>query len=124
MGWGRVGQHRKSGMKGGRGKAGMHKHKWSYTVKYEPEHFGKHGFKSLKKPIKEINVGDLERFIENGRYSLDNDGTPIIDLIKEGYDKLIGRGRINVKVKVLTKAASERATEKIRSAGGEVILKR
>ncbi|MEM0231544.1 MAG: hypothetical protein QXG78_00335, partial [Candidatus Methanomethyliaceae archaeon] len=43
-GWGTVGQHRKSGMRGGFGNAGLHKHKWSWTIKYGKDHFGKYGF--------------------------------------------------------------------------------
>ncbi|MGA2874798.1 MAG: 50S ribosomal protein L15, partial [Nitrososphaerales archaeon] len=37
-GWGQIGQHRRTGSKGGSGMAGLHKHKWSYTVKYMPDH--------------------------------------------------------------------------------------
>ncbi|MGC8557261.1 MAG: 50S ribosomal protein L15, partial [Fervidicoccus sp.] len=36
MGWGRIGQHRKTGSKGGRGAAGMLKHKESWMRKYAP----------------------------------------------------------------------------------------
>ncbi|MEM4427493.1 MAG: 50S ribosomal protein L15, partial [Zestosphaera sp.] len=35
-GYGRVGQHRKAGSRGGRGAAGLHKHKWTWVVKYHP----------------------------------------------------------------------------------------
>ena len=36
---------RGAGLRGGRGNAGLHKHKWISTVKYSPEHFGRRGFK-------------------------------------------------------------------------------
>ena len=36
-GWGQVGQHRKSGGRGGKGKAGGRKHFWIRTVKYEKD---------------------------------------------------------------------------------------
>ena len=61
MGYGQVGQHRKS--KGGKGKAGGRKHYWIRTVKYEPDRYSKIGFKppSAKKPKLEIiNVGELQ----------------------------------------------------------------
>jgi len=123
MGYGRVGQHRKSGSRGGRGSAGMHKHKWSYTVKYAPNHFGKHGFKSIHPRPAEINVGELEKFLETGKYIVeDKTNIPVIDLTKEGYDRLIGKGKLDKPIKVIVKYASERAIEKIKRIGGEVIL--
>lgn len=122
MGYGRVGQHRKSGMRGGYGRAGMHKHKWSYTIKYEPEHFGKHGFKSIERELRIINVEDLEELIREGKYTLDESNVPVIDLSKEGFDKLVGRGRINAKVKVIVKKASKKAISKIESLGGKVVI--
>lgn len=56
-GYGRVGLHRGKGMRGGRGKAGLHKHKWSYTVIYAPDHFGKRGFKPPRRV--EANIINL-----------------------------------------------------------------
>ncbi|MEM3816270.1 MAG: 50S ribosomal protein L15, partial [Candidatus Bathyarchaeia archaeon] len=46
-GYGRVGQHRKSGSKGER-RAGRHKHLWSWVLRYEPDYFGYKGFTSPK----------------------------------------------------------------------------
>ncbi|MEM3921728.1 MAG: 50S ribosomal protein L15, partial [Nitrososphaerota archaeon] len=40
-GWGQIGQHRKSGSRGGHGHAGMHKHKWTWVLKHDPDYFGK-----------------------------------------------------------------------------------
>ncbi|HEW93132.1 50S ribosomal protein L15 [Candidatus Geothermarchaeota archaeon] len=113
-GWGRVGQHRKSGSRGGYGLAGLKKHKRFYMMKYIPDHFGKHGFKSIYERRKSINVGDLERFIDKG--------ITRIDLNKMGIDKLLAKGRINVPVEVIVKEATERAIRKIEEAGGKVIL--
>ena len=47
MGWGQVGQHRASGRRGGKGHTGFLKHKWTWTVKYDPSMFGKTGFRFL-----------------------------------------------------------------------------
>jgi len=44
MGWGSVGQHRKSGSRGGKGAAGLGKHEWTWTIKYAPDWYGKRGF--------------------------------------------------------------------------------
>lgn len=47
-GWGVSGQHRDSGMRGGRGNAGRFKHKKTKTSQYEKP--GKHGFKNPTTP--------------------------------------------------------------------------
>lgn len=116
VGWGRVGQHRKAGSKGGVGRAGLHKHKWSWTVKYGKDVFGKHGFKRpWAKPGKAITVEKLAELAASTNKSE-------IDLTEYGYTKLIGSGNINFKIKVKTISASKLAVEKIKRAGGEVII--
>ena len=105
---------RGAGLRGGRGNAGLHKHKFMHMLKYMPDHFGVHGFKrdqSLVKDDRIINVGQLdERF----------HGKKEIDLSKEGYDKLLGAGTIEHGYKITVKSASQKAIEKIAKHGGEV----
>ena len=53
---------RGAGLRGGRGNAGLLKHRFMYMTKYMPDHFGRHGFKRPQGIIKKdiiINVGDL-----------------------------------------------------------------
>ncbi|MET1100875.1 MAG: uL15 family ribosomal protein [Pyrodictiaceae archaeon] len=128
MGWGRIGQHRGSGSRGGFGAAGMHKHMWSWVVKYAPTWFGKHGFNrppKLEKKVVGINVGELdeslEALVEKGLASREGD-LYVVDLSKLGYNKLLGRGRVTHKIRVLVESATEEAVNKIASAGGEVVL--
>jgi large subunit ribosomal protein L15 len=107
---------RGSGLRGGRGNAGLHKHKFMHMLKYMPDHFGVHGFKrpqSVIKRNKTINVGELEE-----KFS----GNSNIDLEKEGFDKLLGGGIINTKIKIKVNSASEKAIEKVKEKGGEVTL--
>ena len=62
-GWGQVGQHRARGGRGGTGKAGLDKHKWSWVIKYDPTYWEKKGFvstKALGKKVSIINVGKLD----------------------------------------------------------------
>ncbi|MFQ5711700.1 MAG: uL15 family ribosomal protein [Candidatus Geothermarchaeales archaeon] len=120
VGWGRVGQHRGSGMRGGFGKAGMHKHKWIYTLKYEPDHYGKHGFKSIRKPPRTINVGKLEEIIRSRDYEKGARGMVSIDLSRLGFNKLLGGGKVSTPMEVRVEKASEKAKEKIESLGGKV----
>jgi large subunit ribosomal protein L15 len=85
-------------------------------VKNMPNHFGKRGFKrpqSVLKKEKIINVGQLDEMFP---------GKNDIDLGKEGFDKLLGGGRLNKKIKIKVNSASEKAIEKIKEKGGEVIL--
>ena len=49
-------------------------------------------------------------------------GKKDIDLGKEGYDKLLGGGNLNTKIKIKVNSASEKALKKIKDKGGEVAL--
>lgn len=113
------GSHKKwrgGGSRGGRGKSGMHKHKWSYAVKYEPEHFGKTGFKvpqAIGKDVRAINIGELEKIIQ---------GKDKINLAEIGYDKLLGSGKIGKAIVVEAKAFSKSAIKKLEVAGGKAVV--
>lgn len=119
-GWGSKKKHRGSGSRGGFGLAGTGKradHRKSWVLKvYGNTYFGKRGFVRhtgmIEKKSTAINVVELNRL----------EGSEI-DLGKIGYDKLLGKGNMNRKVKITVKSASANAIEKIKRAGGEVILK-
>jgi len=105
---------RGAGLRGGRGNAGLHKHRYMYMLKYMPDHFGSHGFKrpqNLIKKDKTINVGELEEKFP---------GKKTIDLTKEGYDKVLGAGKVDISLKLTVKTASQKAIEKIKDKGGEI----
>lgn len=107
---------RGAGLRGGRGNAGLLKHRYIHMVKNMPDHFGKHGFKrpqSIVKKDKIINIGQLEDMFPNKKE---------VDLGKEGFDKLLGGGNIKTKIKIMVDSASEKAITKIKEKGGEVIL--
>jgi len=107
---------RGAGLRGGKGNAGLMKHRHMYMTKNMPNHFGRHGFKrpqSVVKKDKTINVGQLEELFP---------GKKDIDLGKEGYDKLLGGGNLNTKIKIKVNSASEKALKKIKDKGGEVAL--
>ncbi|MCE4612772.1 MAG: 50S ribosomal protein L15 [Desulfurococcales archaeon] len=129
MGWGRIGQHRKSGSRGGKGAAGLGKHKWTWTIKYAPSWFGKRGFKPPRIRVgaetEVINVGELRELVEEMKLkgALVYEGElPVIDLREMGIHKLLGRGEIKTPVKVIVPSASESAKEKIEKSGGVVVL--
>ena len=118
---------RGAGLRGGRGNAGLHKHKWMTTVKYSPGHFGRHGFKRPQSVVADkitINLSDLEQSLpglaEEGA-ATEKDGQWTVDLAKVGVDKLLGSGRIGTPVSVRVPEASAKAKEKLESAGGKLL---
>lgn len=123
VGYGQVGQHRPSGSRGGKGKAGLHKHKWSWTVKYAPNYFGRDDFKPPNRTIVKrwISVGQLNE-IYDGLLRKDKiekkDDKVLIDLIDLGYDKLLGDGDIERPYYVIAKSSTKSAKDKIEKAGG------
>jgi large subunit ribosomal protein L15 len=122
VGYGRVGQHRKSGSKGER-KAGRHKHLWSYVLRYEPDYFGKRGFtspKSLKQKEKVINIRKLDELAKKA--SKKKDEKIFIDLESLGYTKLLGTGKVTKPLIVKVASCSKSAAEKIKEAGGQILM--
>ncbi|RLI12578.1 50S ribosomal protein L15 [Candidatus Bathyarchaeota archaeon] len=119
QGYGRVGQHRKSGSKGRR-KVGRHKHGWSYVLRYEPDYFKKKRLKSRinKSDIRIINLKELEELAFQRVAGKEKE---ILDLEKMGYDKLLGTGKLSLPVIVKVSACSQRARERIEAAGGKVL---
>src|SRR5580658_5844177 len=106
-GYGQIGQHRHSGKQGGHGNAGLHKHKWSWLIINDPDHFRRDPFKppSWHKVAKWANVGDLGSFADDGGQQ--SKGGPVsIDLHARGVEKLLGAGDVtrafNVKVSSYT----------------------
>lgn len=127
-GWGSIGQHRKSGSRGGVGAVGYCKHKWTWVVRYFPDWYGKHGFTRppvIRTEVKAINVGRLNELIDEMilRGEIEPvDGVYEVDLSALGINKLLGGGKVDKKIRVKVAYASEAAINKIKEAGGEVIL--
>ncbi len=124
-GYGQVGQHRGGGQRGGHGKAGLRKHKWTHTIKYAPERLRKHGFKPPKrKEVSAINVGKLDEqidsLLENKQVKKTNKGIKVY-LNHLGYDKLLGKGQVTHAVIVQVKSCSKSAAEKIEKVGGKIM---
>ena len=123
-GWGQVGQHRGIGMRGGHGKAGRKKHKWTYVVKHDPNYFGKHGFQRswVNRPTT-MNVGELDTQIEElvAREEIrKEDAVYHINLEGLGIRKLLGAGRVTKPLKITVKSWSATAAQKIEGAGGQI----
>ena len=126
-GWGQVGQHRKGGSRGGKGKAGGRKHLWIQTVKFNPNRYKKIGFKppsSLKPEEATVNVGELrDLVIKTLGVDMINSGEKklSIDLGYLGYEKLLGRGNIDLPLSIKIYKYTSRALEKVEAAGGQIV---
>lgn len=124
-GYGQVGQHRGGGQRGGHGKAGLRKHKWTHTIKYAPERLRKHGFKPPKrKEVCAINVGKLDEqiisILDNKQAKKTKNGIRVY-LNRLGYDKLLGKGQVTHPLIVRVESYSKSAAEKIEKAGGKIL---
>jgi large subunit ribosomal protein L15 len=127
-GCGAAKKRRGAGNKGGKGMSGSGKRgdqKKSYVLKvFGNAYFGHKGFTSHKKKLKTINIGYIDMHIDSWikkGYAKDEKGTIFIDLVKLGYDKLLGRGNVTRKYKIEVDHVSGKTQEKIKSAGGEII---
>ncbi|MGC8644766.1 MAG: uL15m family ribosomal protein [Thermoplasmata archaeon] len=116
---------RGKGKRGGSGMAGLGKHRWIWMVKYQPDHYGSHGFvrHAQHREERAINVGELDRsygtLIQKGAANVENDKVHV-DLGEIGYSVLLGGGQVGRPFHIKVARATERAVEKVRNAGGEV----
>ena len=129
-GHGRIGKHRKH--PGGRGNAGgRHHHRINFD-KYHPGYFGKVGMRHyhLKRNqsfCPTVNLDKLWTLVsEQTRVNAAKNKTgaaPIIDVVRSGYYKVLGKGKLP-KQPVIVKAKffSRRAEEKIKGVGGACVL--
>ena len=137
-GYGRVGQHRKTGQRAGRGKTTQwKKSKKSYYLKQkelgfpDPDwDFGKKGFKRPQDIVRiykvnTINVRDLDQKIDRlviGKKATKSGNTYSINMNEINIQKILGKGEINKVINVSVNKASQKAIEKIESAGGKITL--
>jgi large subunit ribosomal protein L15 len=126
-GWGQVGQHRKGGSRGGKGKAGGKKHFWIQTVKFNPNRYKKKGFKppsSLGHEVETVNVGELKALAIKtlGMEILNSEAKELtLDLKSLGFQKLLGRGTMEFPLSIKVSEFSSKALEKVEAAGGQIV---
>ena len=107
---------RGAGMRGGRGNAGLNKHRVMTRIKYMPRHYGMHGFNrdpSLRTRHVTCNVSELADMAGDG---------DSVKLSEHGIDKLLGSGQINSAIHVTVEHASAKAVTKVEAAGGSVTV--
>jgi large subunit ribosomal protein L15 len=126
-GYGQIGQHRCRGGRGGTGKAGLDKHKWTYVLKHDPDYWIKRGFvstRTLGSKVNIINVGkldDLADRLESEKKLEKKEKKIFLDLESLGFDKLLGTGEVSKAMVVKVASYSEAASRKLEEAGGEIL---
>ncbi len=137
-GYGRVGQHRKTGQRAGRGKTTQwKKSKKSYYLKQKelgfPDPDWEMGKKGFKRPqdivriynINAINVKDIDQRIDS--FVLNNKATKSgntynINMNEINIQKVLGKGEVNKVINITVNKASQKAIEKVEAAGGKITL--
>ena len=116
---------RKSGHKGGCGLAGTGKradHKKTLMTKlYGNNYFGKQGITSRKTKRdtrKRINIGEIQKNPE--KYEKKEGNKIIVNLPQY---KILGDGEVTGKLIISCLEASQSVIEKVKKAGGEIIIK-
>ncbi|MFH1095783.1 MAG: uL15m family ribosomal protein [Candidatus Micrarchaeota archaeon] len=109
---------RGKGGKGGWGRAGMHKHRFSYITTYERDWMtfgGRKGFvPPTQKRMSAINLYDIDNLAKANKLQ-SKDGK----LLFEFDGKILGSGSLSQPVTVIALSASEKAIERIGAAGGK-----
>ncbi|EDV29510.1 L27a [Trichoplax adhaerens] len=128
-GHGRVGKHRKH--PGGRGNAGGLLHRRANFDKYHPGYFGKCGMRYFhltrnKYHCPTINVDKLWTLVSEQtrtHYAEKTEKAPVIDVVRAGYYKVLGKGLLPKQaVVVKAKFFSRTAEKKIKDVGGSCVL--
>jgi len=116
-GWGQIGQHRKSGSRGGVGRAGSMGHKFLMFYREEKDR----GFirKVPKIEGKMINVGELDELYRKLGQAVEDVRT--LDLDSLGYSKLLGSGDVSTTYIVRIASCSRKARMKIEAKGGRIV---
>lgn len=128
-GWGARKKHKKKGHRGGKGMSGSGKRadhkKTLITKKYGHKYFGKQGITSKKTERdkrKRINLqtieSNLESYIKRGCAKKSGNSFEV-DL--KSY-KILGEGEVKNKLIITAKEASKSAIDKVKKAGGEIII--
>jgi len=102
-------KRRGAGNRGGRGNAGLSKHKRSWVLKYDPKHFTKPSMKPRPGKPEIVNLSDIDNLITK-------EGKLEFDLRK---CKVLGNGSISKPVTIKALSFSGKAREKIEKAGGK-----
>ena len=117
FGRGNVKNRRGSGNRGGRGKAGRHKHKFTWVTAYEPDYFGKYGFaRQNKKTMPALNLYEIDRKAQLNKLEKKNG-----KFYFEFHGKVLGSGMLTFPITIKALAWSKNVLEKVKKVNGEIL---
>ncbi len=118
-GKGNTKNRRGSGIRGGVGKAGSHKHKYS-------KYYTEFGTKKRLKPKEKkdtVNLSQLEDYLNKKlekKLIKKENNVFIVDGKKAGLQKILGRGNTKIKIQAVNVKATQDAKQKIEELGGKL----
>ena len=121
-GYGRIsGGHRASGQRGGKGKAGLTKHHWILTIKNKVfennKGFIRHAPNQRLDKTKIINLDQINQIASKSTEKMSE-----FNVTEYGYEKVLGKGRLDFKLTIKANAFTSKAEEKITGAGGKAVV--
>ncbi|HIH10206.1 MAG TPA: 50S ribosomal protein L15 [Candidatus Diapherotrites archaeon] len=110
---------RGSGNRGGVGRAGSHKHKFSlYYMDFGVKRTFKAGPKDEAVNLEYVS-SKVDEWLTEGKAKKEND-TVILDGSALGFDKVLGKGAVSRRIRFENVKASKQAAKKIVAAGGSI----
>ncbi len=116
FGRGNVKNRRGSGNRGGRGMAGVDKHKWSWAMVYDKDYYSKHGFHNpTRREVPKINLYAINQMAITGKLE-QKDGKYVFEF----NGKVLASGKVTVPLSIKAKAWSKNVQEKLEAAKGDI----
>lgn len=107
---------RGSGNRGGRGMAGIDKHKWSWAMKYDKDYYGKHGFvRPVRKKVDVIHLYEI-----NHQAVLDKLEKKEGKYMFEFMGKVLATGDVTMPLSIKALSWSKNVEKKLSGSGGEI----
>jgi len=123
-------RNRGAGNRGGRGKCGWKKkqHKLLKVLREHPEIIERRiGFEPVKRKTYFIlnfeDVPELYEKLKEKGFAYEENGVKVLDLSNIRNSKLLSKGTLEGRWKIIVNFASKKAIEKAKSLGSEVIVK-
>ncbi len=115
-GRGNVKNRRGSGNRGGRGMAGVDKHKWTWAMAHQPDYYSKHGFVNpTRKRYPTINLYEINQMALNGKLE-EKEGKYVFEF----KGKVLGRGKVTLPLSIKALSWSKNVERKLAEVKGEI----
>lgn len=115
-GRGNTKRRRGGGCRGGRGMGGIDKHKWSWAMNNDKDHFGKFGFSNpTRKNVKVTHLYEINQKALLNKLEKKGDKYQF-----EFRGKILATGKVTVPLAIKAQAWSKNVEKKLSESGGEI----